>query len=112
MKGYMAQYPYLCQLYFVVKTMFDVRGLSDVFRGGFGSYSLFMMIVASIRHNPHPRKDAAGGLINFLKFYRSFRTEKLGISIEPVWLFDKSDQPVITDTVKHKLEVDSTIGFE
>jgi non-canonical poly(A) RNA polymerase PAPD5/7 len=105
MQGYMEQYPYLRQLYFVVKTIFDVRGLSDVFRGGFGSYTLFMMVIASIRHNPHPRNDAAGGLINFLKFYRDFPTAKKGISIEPVLLFDKKDVAVMTDTAKAKIEV-------
>ncbi|KAH7081710.1 hypothetical protein BKA63DRAFT_404886 [Paraphoma chrysanthemicola] len=104
MKGYMEEYPYLRQLFFVVKTMFDVRGLSDVFRGGFGSYSLFMMLVASIKHNPHPRKDAAGALINFLKFYRNFDTTKNGISIEPPILFDKKKEPVLSDKVKAKLE--------
>ncbi|KAF1945634.1 hypothetical protein EJ02DRAFT_34877 [Clathrospora elynae] len=108
MQGYMEQYPYLRQLYYVVKTMFDVRGLSDVFRGGFGSYSLFMMIVASIKHHPHPRKDAAGALVNFLKFWRDFDTTKQGISIEPLFLFNKADQPVVTDTVKSKLEEGTT----
>ena len=83
MQDYMEQYPYLRQLYYVVKTMFDVRGLSDVFRGGFGSYSLFMMVVASIRHNPHPRNDAAGALMNFLKFWCDFDTSKHGISLDP-----------------------------
>ncbi|KAH7091088.1 hypothetical protein FB567DRAFT_264407 [Paraphoma chrysanthemicola] len=103
MKGYMEEYPYLRPLFFVVKTMFDVRGLADVFRGGFGSYSLFMMLVASIKHKPHPRKDAAGALINFLKFYRNFDTTKDGISIEPLVLFDKKKEPVLSDTVKAKL---------
>ena len=111
MLGYMEEYPYLRQLYYVVKTTFDVRGLSDVFRGGFGSYSLFMMIVASIRHNPHPRGDAAGGLINFLQFWRNFDTDKQAVSIEPVLLFDKASQPVLTDTVKSKLEVSSINTF-
>jgi non-canonical poly(A) RNA polymerase PAPD5/7 len=103
MQGYMEEYPYLCQLYYVVKTIFDVRGLSDVFRGGFGSYSLFMMLVASLKHAPHPRKDAAGGLINFLKFWRDFDTRKQGISIEPALLFDKAEEQIATDTVKQKL---------
>jgi len=111
MNGYMEEYPYLRQLYFVVKTMFDVRGLSDVFRGGFGSYTIFMMIVASLRHSPHPRNDAAGGLINFLKFYRNFQTQKWGISIEPVSLFDKKENPVLTDTAKAKLAV-SAVAFK
>lgn len=105
MQDYMEQYPYLRQLYYVIKTAFDVRGLSDVFRGGFGSYSLFMMVVASIKHNPHPRNDAAGGLINFLKFWRDFDTREHGISIEPVEVFPKGAPPVMTDTIKAKLKV-------
>jgi non-canonical poly(A) RNA polymerase PAPD5/7 len=105
MEGYMEQYPYLRQLYFVVKTMFDVRGLTDVFRGGFGSYTLFMMVVASIRHRPHARNNAAGGLINFLKFYRSFDTTKKGLSIEPVWMFDKGEQAVLSGKTKAMLNV-------
>lgn len=105
MQDYLEQYPYLRQLYYVVKTIFDVRGLSDVFRGGFGSYSLFMMIVASIRHNPHPRNDAAGGFINFLKFWRDFDTRKHAISIEPVELFDKNSFVIRTDTIDSKVKV-------
>ena len=105
MQGYMEEYPYLRQLYYVVKTIFDVRGLSDVFRGGFGSYSLFMMVVASLKHAPHPRRDAAGGLINFLKFWRDFDTRKRGVSIEPAFLFDKAEYRIVTDTVEKKLQV-------
>ncbi|KAH4819838.1 hypothetical protein HBH61_030380 [Parastagonospora nodorum] len=104
MKGYMEQYPYLRQLHLVVKTMFDVRGLTDVFRGGFGSYTLFMMIVASIRHKPHPRNDAAGGLINFMKFYRDLDTTKEGLSIEPVSTFNKVDKPIMSAKAKTKLD--------
>ncbi len=106
--GYMADYPYLQHLYYVVKTLMDVRGLSDVFRGGFGSYTLFMMVVASLRHNPHPRDDAAGGLINFLKFWSKFDTEKHGVSIEPVALFDQEAEPVLTATVRAKMKVNGT----
>ena len=109
MQDYMEQYPYLRQLYYVVKTAFDVHGLSDVFRGGFGSYSLFMMVVASIRHNPHPRNDAAGGLINFLKFWCDFDTRKHGISIEPIEVFDKASYPIMTDTTKSKIKVSQWI---
>lgn len=111
MQGYMEQYTYLRKLYYVVKTILDIRGLSDVFRGGFGSYSLFMMIVASLRHNPPPRKDAAGGLLSFLKFWQDFDTEKHGILIEPVSLFDKTSDAVTTNAVKRKLEVCNSILF-
>lgn len=109
MQGYMDEYPYLAQLYSVVKTMLDLRGLSDVFRGGFGSYSLFMMIVASLRHMPHPRNDAAGGLIHFLKFYSDFETKKHGISIEPTLLFDKAVELPMTDTAKAKIKVSALL---
>jgi non-canonical poly(A) RNA polymerase PAPD5/7 len=105
---YTTQYPYLRSLYSVVKTMLDVRGLTDVFRGGFGSYTLFMMIVASIRHKTPPRNDAAGGLLNFMRFYRGFDTSEKGLSIEPVCTFDKKTEPVLTDTAKHQLEARTT----
>ncbi|EUC49565.1 hypothetical protein COCMIDRAFT_84282 [Bipolaris oryzae ATCC 44560] len=104
MKQYMDEIPYLRKLYYVVKTIFAIRGLSDVFRGGFGSYSIFMMLVASIKHAPHERQDAAGALLNFLSFYRDFDTTKNGISIDPVELFDKTQHPVVTKPVKEKLD--------
>ncbi|KAF2027911.1 hypothetical protein EK21DRAFT_102237 [Setomelanomma holmii] len=104
MKRYMDEYPYLHQLYFVVKAMFDIRGLSDVFRGGFGSYSLFMMIVASIKHLPNKRNDAAGALLHFLKFYKNLDTVKNGVCIEPAVLFKKSEEAVMPDKVKSRLE--------
>ncbi|KAH7409981.1 hypothetical protein DE146DRAFT_674804 [Phaeosphaeria sp. MPI-PUGE-AT-0046c] len=104
MNKYMKEYPYLRQLYFVVKTMFDVRGLTDVFRGGFGSYPLFMMIVASLKHHPHRCSDAAGGLMNFLHFYATFDTTNTGISIDPVEMFNKKQNPIMNAAVKSKLE--------
>ena len=105
MQRYMQEIPYLRSLYYVVKTIFDIRGLSDVFRGGFGSYSIFMMLVASLKHAPHQRQDAAGGLLNFLKFYSDFDAKAHGISIEPVELFDKVQHPVITNPVKISFKV-------
>ena len=92
---YITEYDYLPQLYSVIKATLDIRGLSDVFRGGVGSYSLFMMIVASLKHKPHPRNDAAGALTFFLRFWGSFRAEEHGVSIEPVEFFDKSEQLVM-----------------
>jgi non-canonical poly(A) RNA polymerase PAPD5/7 len=105
MQGYMDEIPYLRELYWVVKTIFDTRGLSDVFRGGFGSYSLFMMVVASIKHAPEPPKDSAHALLNFLRFWGSFDTTKQGISIEPAFFYDKAEYPVLTDTQRAKLKV-------
>src|SRR5579871_5644883 len=48
MQKYLSKHKDLAALFSLVKTMFDIRGLSDVFRGGIGSYSLFMMVVASL----------------------------------------------------------------
>lgn len=109
MNDYMKQYPYLRQLYILVKVMFEVRGLTDVFRGGFGSYPLFMMIVASIKHHPHRNNDAAGALINFLHFYGTFNTTEYGISIDPVEIFEKAKDPIMSEPVKNKLEVRTTL---
>jgi non-canonical poly(A) RNA polymerase PAPD5/7 len=95
MQRYMREYPYLPRLYSTLKASLDVRGLSDVFRGGIGSYSLFMMIVASLKHKPHPRNDAAGALIHFLDFWVHLKAELHGVSIDPPKLFSKSEQVVM-----------------
>lgn len=105
MDKYMKQYPFLRQLYILVKIMFEVRGLSDVFRGGFGSYPLFMMLVASMKHHPNRNKDAAGALINFLHFYGTFNTTDFGISIDPPEIFEKKKTAIMSEPVKTKLEV-------
>jgi non-canonical poly(A) RNA polymerase PAPD5/7 len=95
MRRYMQEYPYLPRLYSTLKASLDVRGLSDVFRGGVGSYSLFMMIVASLKHKPHPRNDAAGALIHFLDFWVHLKAELYGVSIDPPDFFNKSEQIVM-----------------
>lgn len=105
MQQYMDEYPYLLQVYTVVKTMFDTRGLSDVYRGGFGSYSIFMMIVASLKHFPDHTPDAAGALETFLRFWSIVDTSTHGVSIEPAVLFNKSEEPVMTAKVKAHIEV-------
>ncbi|PSN64343.1 hypothetical protein BS50DRAFT_498541, partial [Corynespora cassiicola Philippines] len=106
MQKYMDEYPYIRQVFSVLKAMLDVRGLSDVYTGGIGSYPLFMMLVASLRHSPLPQgqEDAAAvALLNFLRFWGDFDTSK-GISIEPVELFDKSERLVMPETVRKAIE--------
>ncbi|KAL1595157.1 hypothetical protein SLS60_009845 [Paraconiothyrium brasiliense] len=100
---YMKEYPYLRQTYAVIKTIFDQRGFSDVFRGGFGSYPLFMMIVASLQNQPNQRRDAAGALLNFLYYWAYFKTSEHGVSIAPPEYFDKKENPILTDSLKLKL---------
>jgi non-canonical poly(A) RNA polymerase PAPD5/7 len=111
MAKYMAEYPYLGSVYSVVKAMFDIRGLSNVFMGGFGSYSLFMMLVASIKHAPSDRNDAAGALVNFLHFWRQFDTTAHGISIEPVEFYSKKEaEAVMNARARKQIRVMSLIS--
>ncbi|KAF2445653.1 hypothetical protein P171DRAFT_386352 [Karstenula rhodostoma CBS 690.94] len=105
---YMKEYPYLRQTYAVIKTMFDQRGLSDVFRGGFGSYPLFMMIVVSLQNQPNQRRDAAGALINFLYYWAYFKTKEKGVSVAPSKYFDKKENPILTDTTRSKISAGTT----
>lgn len=103
--SYLHQYPILHPLYSVIKTIFDSRGLSDVFRGGFGSYSIFMMIVASLRHAPSKQSTAEEALIHFLRFWGHFDTSSQGVSIEPPEFFDKYKHPVVPEKVKVQILV-------
>ncbi|OAG11389.1 uncharacterized protein CC84DRAFT_1064587, partial [Paraphaeosphaeria sporulosa] len=105
---YMKEYPYIRQTYAVIKTMFDQRGLSDVFRGGFGSYPLFMMLVVSLQQQPNQRRDAAGALINFLYYWAYFKTKEKGVSVSPPEYFDKKENPILTETLKAKLDAGTT----
>ncbi|KAF1963335.1 Nucleotidyltransferase [Byssothecium circinans] len=100
---YMQEYPYLRPTYTLVRTIFESRGLADVFRGGFGSYSIFMMLVAALRHKPPKKPNAAGALYSFLQFWSTFDTTTSGVSIEPPELFDKVANPVMPDKTKQQI---------
>ncbi|KAF2711471.1 hypothetical protein K504DRAFT_375080, partial [Pleomassaria siparia CBS 279.74] len=105
MQKYMDEYPFIRQVYSVVKTMFEIRGLSDTFRGGFGSYPIFMMIVASIVHCPEARrpKTSGEGLKHFLVFWSDIKLDKMGISIEPAEFYDKDSQAPMSGKARAKL---------
>lgn len=102
---YLEEYPGLQELYTVIKVIFDLRGLQDVFRGGFGSYSMFMMIVASLKMNPELQSASLGEkLMGFLSFWANFDTYKNGISIEPPELFPKGTRKFVTKSVQEKMD--------
>lgn len=104
---YLMEYPYLRQVYAVVRTLFEQRELSNVFIGGFGSYSIFMMIVASLQQQDNKRKDAAGALLNFLYYWGYFKTDAHGVSIDPPEYFDKTEHPVADDATIARIAVSS-----
>lgn len=106
--SYVEEYPYLPKLYTVVKTMFDTRGLSDVFMGGFGSYPILMMIVASLKHHPPKTPHAAPALINFLEYWSFFDTSK-GVSIDPPVYFDKAATSSMSNPAVERINVSTRI---
>ena len=96
-KTYLAEFPNLKKLYMVIKTIFDMRGLSDVWYGGFGSYTIFMMVVASLKHQDPPQQSMAQQLVNFLEFYGSLDTYTYGVGVDPPRLFTKKTYPKKTE---------------
>jgi non-canonical poly(A) RNA polymerase PAPD5/7 len=105
-KKYLEENPGLRELFTLIKVTFDARGLSDVFRGGLGSYSLFMMIVASMKIGPQGQTgNLAQQLLSFLSFWSKFDTYSMGISLDPVAeTFAKSSRTIITKKQQEELD--------
>ncbi|KAF2147443.1 uncharacterized protein K452DRAFT_282448 [Aplosporella prunicola CBS 121167] len=108
----MEEYPALRAIYTVVRQMLEVRGLTDVYFGGLGSYSIFMMVVASFKLHPRPENDSlAQHLIDFLTFYTKLDTNELWVSIEPPSLTKKIEaKPKQSIEEKQKLKDQLGIG--
>ncbi len=89
-KSHVAEHPSLPALFTVTKAVLVVRGLSDVFRGGLGSYSIFMMVVASLKLNAvTDPTDLGRQLLNFLWFWSRLDNYRFGVSVEPPCVFRK-----------------------
>ena len=87
---YRNEMPGLLPVYTLIKTTFDIRGLSDVFLGGLGSYSLFMLLVAVLKQDKGLDFNNPGEiLLSFLSFFGKFDTYKQGLSVEPPTVFAK-----------------------
>jgi len=85
----MRELPHLMGIYTVVRTMMVLRSLEDVFRGGVGSYTLVMMIIASLKLAPG--SSMGQSLINFFGFYGNLDTYKETIGLMPPALHPKLD---------------------
>ncbi|XP_065516513.1 terminal nucleotidyltransferase 4B-like isoform X2 [Lathamus discolor] len=87
-KDFIKKYPVLPYLVLVLKQFLLQRDLNEVFTGGIGSYSLFLMAVSFLQL--HPREDACMTnanygvlLIEFFELYgRHFNYLKTGIQIK------------------------------
>lgn len=102
---YQEEYPFINEVYSVLKATLDTRGLSDVFKGGVGSYPLFMMIVACLVHRPSARSDAQSALLGFLVFWgKSFRAQRHALSIEPPEFLAKTN-PIMSGAAMSNVKV-------
>ncbi|KAK4991421.1 hypothetical protein LTR50_001813 [Elasticomyces elasticus] len=100
---YLSEHPSLHALFVLVKTALEVRGLTNVWKGGLGSYSIFMMIVASLKRTAANRKTpilrpksgarsshaTAQEFLDFLDFYADHDYHHFGITVDPPTLFAK-----------------------
>ena len=86
---YLFEDPDLFPLFSVVKMGLEVRGLSDVFRGGLNSYSLVMMIVASLKIRDQPSRTVGQKLMDFLSLYGNLDLYKNAIAVEPPAVYEK-----------------------
>ncbi|KAL8937397.1 MAG: hypothetical protein Q9211_003709 [Gyalolechia sp. 1 TL-2023] len=100
--AYLAEYPTLRPLYFVIRSCLEMRQLNITFEGGLGSYSILMLIVNALKHasgryDPH---DVGSQLLHVLDFYSSCDLYQTGFSIEPPCTFRKGQIPA---TVEERL---------
>ncbi|THY05665.1 hypothetical protein D6D03_02844 [Aureobasidium pullulans] len=89
-KSYLEELPHLKPLFLLMKTTLNLRGLSDPWHGGFGSYSLFMMCVVALKSAPlepvkqKPFNSISDDFLYILKFWSRFDTSKKLLTIEPL----------------------------
>ncbi len=89
--AYLNELPSLRPLFIVLRYCLEIRGLTTVYEGGLGSYSLLMMIVNALKHSigTFTSDDLAGQLLYVLYFYGSADLYQHGFSANPPRLFDK-----------------------
>jgi non-canonical poly(A) RNA polymerase PAPD5/7 len=85
---YVAEFPCLAKLVFVLKQFLLQRQQNEVFRGGIGSYSLTLMIVSFLQLHPRedsisPRANLGVLLLEFFELYgRHFNYLTVGIRVK------------------------------
>ncbi|KAI4129116.1 MAG: hypothetical protein LQ347_003908 [Umbilicaria vellea] len=95
--AYLSEYPTLRPLYMILRFALEIRHLTTVFEGGFGSYAIFMMIVNALKHasllpstgHDATRYDLAAHLFWVLDFYAGADLRKNGYSLDPPSVFPK-----------------------
>ncbi|KAK4497905.1 hypothetical protein PRZ48_010560 [Zasmidium cellare] len=102
---YLESVPALRDTFFVIRTFFEIRGLSDVYNGGINSYGQFVMLLAAIgRTSSRERgKDPTPSdlLLKFLSFYNVLDSTKRGVAVFPRSIFLKHDHHPTLDRFHH-----------
>lgn len=119
-KSYLEELPHLKPLFILMKTTLNLRGLSDPWHGGFGSYSLFMMCVVALKSAPlepvkqKPFNSISDDFLYILKFWSRFDTSKKLLTIEPLgscqkklWATNEEIEASKTDFVSYPLHTTS-----
>lgn len=82
---YLAEFPTLRTLYHVIRSALHIRHLTNVWKGGLGSYSIFMMLVNALKHasGKFASDDLANHFLYVLEFYADADLYKNGFSPDP-----------------------------
>jgi non-canonical poly(A) RNA polymerase PAPD5/7 len=100
--------PDILPIYAVVRIMLQLRNLHDVFRGGLGSYSVIMMIIASTKLLPGA--SVGEKLINFFDFYTTLDTTKHSVGLVPPGLHPKYPSQSQIPAIPQNPSVEQTVS--
>ena len=97
--SYLAEFPTLRTLYVVVRSALHVRYLTNVRKGGLGSYSVFMMIVNALKHasGKFAHDDLANHFLHILEFYGNADLYKFGFSPDPPRTIPKQGRKMFSE---------------
>ena len=92
--AYLTEFPSLRPLYIILRYCLEVRGLTTVYEGGLGSYSIFMVLVTAMKHSSgkFDSDDLGGQLLHVLEFYGKADLYKIGFSADPPRIFEKQKE--------------------
>ena len=90
---YMSELVYLKPIFTALRHCLQMRGLTTVFEGGLGSYSLLMMIIGALKMHEDQleSKSLAEGFLIVVKYWADFDCYTEGLIIDPPRRFNKKD---------------------
>lgn len=103
-------YRNLRPLFFVIRTVLDVRDLKTVWTGGLGSYGTFNLLVAYLKNRKHDAKDSAGEmLIGFLDFAANLDVAQHQVSADTGELIPRHHQTTVNEEIVPDLSNEAEI---